>query len=205
MLDDAERTGCGCSRLAPTVIVALSLSVVGFQLLGILHETYAGQPFFDSSARRLRMVSRVIAVAAVTAPILWSVANVEIAEEAVPSLDVPGHVDLVADADLAARRPRRTRDRRGVPDRHRAAARHRGPGLMPVDEPHRVVCRLDDLLEARGMTLTALAEPIGVTIVNLSVLKNQRAKAVRFSTLTALCDVLECQPGDLFSVEPAAG
>ena len=47
--------------LAPTVIVALSLSVVGFQLLGILHETYAGQPFFDSSARRLRMVSRVIA------------------------------------------------------------------------------------------------------------------------------------------------
>jgi hypothetical protein len=80
--------------LAPTVIVALSLSVVGFQLLGILHETYAGQPFLDSSARRLRMVSRVIAVAAVTAPILWSVANVEIAEEAVPSLDVPGHVDL---------------------------------------------------------------------------------------------------------------
>ena len=48
------------------------------------------------------------------------------------------------------------------------------------------------------MTLTALAEQIGVTIVNLSVLKNQRAKAVRFSTLTAICDALECQPGDLF-------
>lgn len=69
---------------------------------------------------------------------------------------------------------------------------------MPVDEPHRIVCRLDELLVARGMTLTALAEQIGVTIVNLSVLKNQRAKAVRFSTLTALCDALECQPGDLF-------
>lgn len=69
---------------------------------------------------------------------------------------------------------------------------------MPVDEPHRIVCRLDELLIARGMTLTALAEQIGVTIVNLSVLKNQRAKAVRFSTLTALCDALECQPGDLF-------
>lgn len=80
--------------LAPTVIVALSLSVVGFQLLGILHETYAGKPFFDSSARRLRMVSRVIAIAAVTAPILWSVANVEIAEDAAPSLDVPGDIDL---------------------------------------------------------------------------------------------------------------
>ena len=69
---------------------------------------------------------------------------------------------------------------------------------MPVDEPHRIVCRLDELLVERGMTLTALAETIGVTIVNLSVLKNQRAKAVRFSTLTAICDALECQPGDLF-------
>ncbi len=69
---------------------------------------------------------------------------------------------------------------------------------MPVEEPHRIVCRLDEVLESRGMTLTALAETIGVSIVNLSVLKNQRAKAVRFSTLTAICDALGCQPGDLF-------
>lgn len=73
---------------------------------------------------------------------------------------------------------------------------------MPVDEPHRIVCRLDDLLAERGMTLTALADAIGVTNVNLSVLKNQRAKAIRFSTLTALCDVLDCQPGDLFVITP---
>ena len=73
---------------------------------------------------------------------------------------------------------------------------------MPVEEPHRIVCRLDELLAERGLTLTALAEEIGVTIVNLSVLKNQRAKAVRFSTLTAICDALDCQPGDLFVVEP---
>lgn len=71
---------------------------------------------------------------------------------------------------------------------------------MPVEEPHRVHCRLDELLEEAGMTLSALADAIGVTIVNLSVLKNQRAKAVRFSTLTAICDVLGCQPGDLFVV-----
>ena len=73
---------------------------------------------------------------------------------------------------------------------------------MPVEEPHRIRCRLDELLEERGLTLTALAEEIGVSIVNLSVLKNQRAKAVRFSTLTALCDALDCQPGDLFAVDP---
>ena len=71
---------------------------------------------------------------------------------------------------------------------------------MPVDEPHRIVCRLDEVLESRGMTLTSLADQIGVTIVNLSILKNQRAKAVRFSTLTAICDALECQPGDIFAL-----
>ena len=73
---------------------------------------------------------------------------------------------------------------------------------MPVDEPHRVVCHLDRLLEERGMTLAALADAVGVTVVNLSVLKNNRARAVRFSTVTAICDVLRCQVGDVLSVEP---
>ena len=74
---------------------------------------------------------------------------------------------------------------------------------MPVEEPHRIVCHLDAVLASRGLTLTALADQIGVSIVNLSVLKNQRAKAVRFSTLTALCDALGCSPGELFSVDVA--
>lgn len=71
---------------------------------------------------------------------------------------------------------------------------------MPVEDEHRVVCRLDELLEERGMTLTALAGQIGVTVVNLSVLKNNRARAIRFSTLTAICDALGCTPGELFQV-----
>ena len=66
--------------------------------------------------------------------------------------------------------------------------------------PHRVVCHLDRLLDEHGMTLTELAGRVGVSVVNLSVLKNDRARAVRFSTLTAICDVLECQPGDVLSV-----
>lgn len=73
---------------------------------------------------------------------------------------------------------------------------------MPPEVPHRIHCRLDELLDERGMTLTELSDRVGVTLVNLSVLKNDRAKAVRFSTLTALCDALECQPGDLFVLEP---
>ncbi|ALA66561.1 helix-turn-helix domain-containing protein [Corynebacterium lactis] len=64
-----------------------------------------------------------------------------------------------------------------------------------------VMCHLDDLLARRNMTLAALAEEVGVTPVNLSVLKNNRAKAVRFTTLIALCEALDCQPGDLFTVE----
>ena len=74
---------------------------------------------------------------------------------------------------------------------------------MPVEEPHRVVCHLDELLEARQMTLAALADAVGVTVVNLSVLKNNRAKAIRYSTLTAICEALGCQVGDLLSVSVA--
>lgn len=51
------------------------------------------------------------------------------------------------------------------------------------------------------MTLTALADAVGVSLVNLSVMKNNRAKAIRFTTLTAICDVLDCQPGELLSVQ----
>ncbi len=76
---------------------------------------------------------------------------------------------------------------------------------MPPDhEGARVHCRLDELLAERGMTLSRLAELVGVTVVNLSVLKNDRAKAIRFSTLTAICDVLNCEVGDLLLVTPPA-
>jgi putative transcriptional regulator len=70
------------------------------------------------------------------------------------------------------------------------------------DSPHRVVSHLDALLGAREMTLVQLAALSGITVANLSVLKNGRARAIRFSTLTAVCDALGCQPGDLLEVGP---
>lgn len=76
---------------------------------------------------------------------------------------------------------------------------------MPPEEGHRVLCHLDELLAARGMTVAALADAVGVTPVNISVLKNDRARAIRFSTLTAICDVLGCQAGDVLSVETSKG
>lgn len=69
-------------------------------------------------------------------------------------------------------------------------------------EPHRVVVRLDALLAERGMTLADLARAVDLSVVNLSILKNGRARAIRFTTLTALCDALGCQPGELLMVEP---
>ena len=60
---------------------------------------------------------------------------------------------------------------------------------------------LDEVLVARELTLTDVAERVGITLANLSILKTGKARAVRFSTLAALCEVLDCQPGDLLSDE----
>jgi putative transcriptional regulator len=68
---------------------------------------------------------------------------------------------------------------------------------MSEDEPTGIHCRLDELLEERGMTLTRLGELVGVSIVNLSILKNDRARAIRYSTLAAICEALHCEVGDL--------
>lgn len=69
-----------------------------------------------------------------------------------------------------------------------------------TEESTGIHCRLDELLEERGMTLTRLSQLVGVSIVNLSVLKNDRARAIRFSTLKAICDALECEVGDLLEL-----
>jgi len=73
---------------------------------------------------------------------------------------------------------------------------------MPPQEEHHIEILLDRLLAERGMTLTELAGRVGLTLANLSILKNGRARAIRFSTLNALCDALGCQPGDLLIHRP---
>ena len=76
---------------------------------------------------------------------------------------------------------------------------------MAVPEPPtadgRITVKLDELLHARRMTLTQLAERIDITLANLSILKTGKAKAIRFSTLEAICRELGCQPGDLLGYE----
>ncbi|WUP97747.1 helix-turn-helix transcriptional regulator [Streptomyces sp. NBC_00247] len=66
---------------------------------------------------------------------------------------------------------------------------------------HGIEVHLDRLLTDRGMTLAELASRVGVTNVNLSILKNGRARAIRFTTLTRICEALDCQPGDLLTYD----
>jgi putative transcriptional regulator len=67
-----------------------------------------------------------------------------------------------------------------------------------------IVVNLDVMLARRKMSLSALSEAVGITLANLSILKSGKAKAVRFSTLAAICQVLECQPADLLEHRPDA-
>lgn len=76
--------------------------------------------------------------------------------------------------------------------------------MVPADDEDagRIHCRLDELLAERDLTLTRLSDLVGVSLVNLSVLKNDRARAIRFSTLTAICDALGCEVGELLVIRP---
>ena len=177
------------------VIVVLA----GYLVLRVMRDIGRGDPFRPHNVRRLRALAALLAFG-------WPV---------VVFAEVTCRFTLVSGLDLGDLGPRAAFDVPVLPlvvgitvalvaEAFKAGSRlprRRGRArLMPVDEPHRIVCHLDRLLEERGMTLAALAGAVGVTVVNLSVLKNNRAKAIRYSTLTAICDVLGCEVGDLLTV-----
>jgi putative transcriptional regulator len=102
--------------------------------------------------------------------------------------------------------PTKPSARRGRPDGNQAS--HRETGFAPGETakaaeekflapPSEAPIKLDDLLHDRRMTLTKLADRIGMTLANLSILKTGKARAIRFSTLNAICGALSCQPGDI--------
>jgi len=80
-------------------------------------------------------------------------------------------------------------------ERHEDEERTRTYYLMAI------IVNLDVMLATRKMSLTELSERVGITMANLSILKKSKAKAIRFSTLQAICHILECQPGDILEYE----
>ncbi|WP_308190801.1 helix-turn-helix domain-containing protein [Arthrobacter hankyongi] len=70
------------------------------------------------------------------------------------------------------------------------------------EEQHRITCHLDEVLQTHDVTLTELSRRTGITMANLSILKTNKAKAIRFSTLTAICEALDTSPAELFSFSP---
>ncbi|WP_404339946.1 helix-turn-helix domain-containing protein [Sphingomonas sp. MMS12-HWE2-04] len=68
-----------------------------------------------------------------------------------------------------------------------------------------IIVTLDEVLQRKGMTLTQLSEAIDLTLANLSILKTGKAKAVRFTTLEAICEVLDCQPGEILTYRSGEG
>lgn len=74
--------------------------------------------------------------------------------------------------------------------------------LDNLGEEHRIQCHLGEVLAARGMTLTELSRRTGITMANLSILKTGKARAVRFTSLTLICDVLDTTPAELLSITP---
>ena len=171
-----------------------------WQLRGLLGSARQGDPF-TTNVRRLRAFGLLLLLgwpaAALASPLLK--------ERLAQTLPGPSH-------GWAAARPPSTWRLpcspgwpcsywpRCSPTAYDCAKTSRARSDMPPEpSDHRIAVHLDRLLEQRGMTLTELADKVGVTVVNLSVLKNGRARAIRFSTLAALCQVLDCQPGDLLS------
>ncbi len=73
---------------------------------------------------------------------------------------------------------------------------------MDSSDEHRITSYLGQVLLAREMTLTELSRITGLTMANLSILKNGKARAIRFSTLTAICDALDCTPADILGIKP---
>lgn len=72
---------------------------------------------------------------------------------------------------------------------------------MSSERDHRITCTLDAVLADRAMTLTELSERTGMTLANLSILKTGKARAIRFTTLTAICEALQCEPGDILRLD----
>jgi putative transcriptional regulator len=180
--------------LAVAVATLLAMAYYLKQQLDVIGSVAEGDPFVPANADRLaRMGWSVLGIQALAVPLgLLEFARIPPAGHIRPRRH--DRHDLVR-RQRADPRARPVHPRPRVPPRRRYARRPGRDRVMPV------TVKLDDLLHARRMTLTELSERIDLTLANLSILKTGKAKAIRFSTLEAICRELDCQPGDVLGYE----
>ena len=174
------------------VMVGLVLWILA-ELAALCRSVRDGQPFAARNAMRIRRLALAVVLAEVPAPPSSTPRNAYVAAQFAAD-----HLRFTASAAHRCARDCQRADparaRRGVPDRH-AARRRSIADRLRTRMPIRV--KLDHLMLDRRMTLTDLASRVDLTLANLSILKTNKARAIRFSTLDALCRELKCQPGDL--------
>ena len=176
------------------VMLALVLWILA-ELAALCRSVRDGQPFAARNAMRIRRLALAVVLAEVSRAAVVYAANAYVAAQfAADHLRFTARPRINAFVDCQRADPARAR--RGVPDRH-AARRRSIADRLRTRMPIRV--KLDHLMLDRRMTLTDLASRVGLTLANLSILKTNKARAIRFSTLDALCRELKCQPGDLLA------
>jgi putative transcriptional regulator len=175
---EAERVIMGLRAVAVIGIAMVPLYYAGLKrLLAIVETVRAGDPFVAANAQRLQGIAWVLFALQIFSLVVGAINK---------AISTPGHpVDLDAGFSLNGWRKAR-------------ACATTSKGRCDVA----IVVKLDDMLHDRRMTLTELADRIGMALPNLSILKTGKARAIRFSTLDAICEALSCQPGDILRFEP---
>ena len=187
-------------------MTVLSLLVPAFllsQLWLLLHAVSRDAPFTDQVVRRLRVIGVTLIAWELLEPFLWLFPTPQglglrphrrRCPGGGPGPGVDGARRTAAHAD-GVRSPVAAAGT-GLPPRRTPGTGPEAHGLMAID------IRLDHVLLDRRMTLTELADRVGITVANLSILKTGKARAIRLSTLDAICRELDCQPGDLLTHVP---
>ena len=188
---EADRLVMGLRAIAVLGLAAIPLSyVVLKRLLAIVETVRSGDPFVAPNARRLRVIAWALLALQVLSLVIAAIARGRFDSGSSCSILTPAFRST-AGSPYSSRScwPGCSRKARSC------ATTSKGRSDMAI------VVKLDDLLHDRRMTLTELADRIGMALANLSILKTGKARAIRFSTLDAICEALGCQPGDILRFE----
>ena len=188
---EAERLVMGLRAVAVLGLVAIPLNyVVLKRLLAIVETVRAGDPFVAANADRLQAIAWALLALQLLSIVIGAIAK---------AVSTPAHpVHSMPASRSTAGSPYSSRSCSPASSRKARSCATTSKGRYEMA----IAVKLDDLLHDRRMTLTELADQVGMTLANLSILKTGKARAIRFTTLDAICAALSCQPGDILRFEP---